>query len=250
MIRISEMVLPGHPDKFCDQVADAVIAETVAIDRDAYGQVEVSTWSDQVWLSGGICTRKPLAKSMRDIVVETGLALGYVPGNHIDATRYKVTSTVCERIGDPTQWSRHVNDQSVVIGWAGYDAKVRYLPPEHFLAHALREAETGRCGRCGGRGCRSVRKFRRRAVQARRLERASATANAALVLALNTATVLLLCILAQPEKELRQARPKAVCARAPVRTRNLAARIGARARACSGDAAAAAVSRLRAPPAA
>ena len=154
MIRISEMVLPGHPDKFCDQVADAVIAETVAIDPDAYGQVEVSTWSDQVWLSGGICTRRPLAKSMRDIVVETGLALGYVPGNHIDATRYKVTSTVCERIGDPTQWSRHVNDQSVVIGWAGYDAKVRYLPPEHFLAHALREALTQTCrdGLLAGQG--------------------------------------------------------------------------------------------------
>ena len=77
MIRISEMVLPGHPDKFCDQVADAVIAECVAIDPDAYGQVEVSTWSDQVWLSGGVCTRRPLSKSMRDIVVETGLALGY-----------------------------------------------------------------------------------------------------------------------------------------------------------------------------
>ena len=38
MIRISEMVLPGHPDKFCDQVADAVIAECVAIDPDAHGQ--------------------------------------------------------------------------------------------------------------------------------------------------------------------------------------------------------------------
>ncbi len=112
MIRVSEVVLPGHPDKFCDQVADAVIAECVAIDPDAYGQVEVSTWSDQVWLSGGVCTRRPLAKSMRDIVVETGLAFGYVPGNHIDATRYQVTSTVCERIGDPTQWSRHVNDQA------------------------------------------------------------------------------------------------------------------------------------------
>ena len=62
MIRVSEMVLPGHPDKFCDQVADAIIAECVAIDADAYGQVEVSTWSDHVWLSGGICTRKPLRR--------------------------------------------------------------------------------------------------------------------------------------------------------------------------------------------
>jgi S-adenosylmethionine synthetase len=27
MIRMSEVVLPGHPDKFCDQVADAIVAE-------------------------------------------------------------------------------------------------------------------------------------------------------------------------------------------------------------------------------
>src|SRR5262249_9322864 len=107
MIRVSEMVLPGHPDKFCDQVADAIIAECVAVDADAYGQVEVSTWSDQVWLSGGVCTRRSLAKPMRDIVVETGLELGYVAGNHIDATRYQATSTMWERHDSPTQRSRH-----------------------------------------------------------------------------------------------------------------------------------------------
>jgi S-adenosylmethionine synthetase len=57
------MVLPGHPDKFCDAVADAMIAACVAVDADAYGQVEVSTWCDQVWLSGGICTRRPLPRA-------------------------------------------------------------------------------------------------------------------------------------------------------------------------------------------
>jgi S-adenosylmethionine synthetase len=103
MIRVSEMALPGHPDKFCDQIADAIIAECVAIDADAYGQVEVSTWSDHVWLSGGICTRKPLRRKLDEIVVETGLALGYRPGNHIDASRYKVTSTVCQIVDDPAR---------------------------------------------------------------------------------------------------------------------------------------------------
>ena len=62
---------------FRDQVADAIIAECVEIDSDAYGQVEVSTWSDHVWLSGGICTRQPLGRKLDEIVVETGLALGY-----------------------------------------------------------------------------------------------------------------------------------------------------------------------------
>jgi len=145
MIRVSEMVLPGHPDKFCDQVADAVIAECVKIEPDAYGQVEVSAWSDSVWLSGGICTRRPLEKPIQDIVVETGLAIGYSPGNHIDASRYRVTSTICQRVDDPTPWSRYVNDQAVVIGWAGYDEKTRYLPPEHYLAHIFCEALAESC---------------------------------------------------------------------------------------------------------
>jgi len=74
MIRLSEMVLPGHPDKFCDQVADAVIAECVRVDADAFGQVEVAVWGDSVGLTGGICTRRPLPKSMREIVLATDRA--------------------------------------------------------------------------------------------------------------------------------------------------------------------------------
>jgi S-adenosylmethionine synthetase len=149
MIRISEAVLPGHPDKFCDQVADAIIAECARIDPGCYAQVEVSVWSDQVWLSGGICTSRPISRSLRDVVVETGLNIGYVPGSHIDASRYQVTDTVCQQVGDPTQWSHHVNDQAVVIGWAGYDLNTHFLPPEHFLAQYLGGALFAAC-RTGG----------------------------------------------------------------------------------------------------
>ena len=140
MIRISEMVFAGHPDKFCDQVADAVIAEAMKIDNNAYGQVEVSAWSDQVWLSGGLCTSRPMPKTLAEIVLETGLAIGYSGDNAIDARLYQVTDTVCRVERDPDHWTGKVNDQAVVIGWAGYDKKTRYLPPEHYLAHVFREA--------------------------------------------------------------------------------------------------------------
>ena len=53
MIRTSEVVLPGHPDRFCDQVADAVVGACYAVDPRAYCQVEMSVWSDQVFLTGG-----------------------------------------------------------------------------------------------------------------------------------------------------------------------------------------------------
>jgi len=145
MIRISEMVLAGHPDKFCDQVADAFIEEAMKIDPDAYGQVEVAVWSDQVWLSGGICTRRPMLRSSKDIVVATGRAIGCTEDNHIDAQHYQLTDTVCRLVGEPREWSDKVNDQTVIIGWAGYDLKTRYLPPEHFAAHVFREVLTESC---------------------------------------------------------------------------------------------------------
>ena len=154
MIRISEAVLAGHPDKFCDQVADAIIGECMRVDPQAYGQVEVATWSDEVWLNGGVCTRRPVEKAFADIVVEVGRAVGYCGANWVQADRYRVTDAVCRRQSDPEAWTRKVNDQCVVIGWAGYDAKVRYLPPEHFLAQAFREALMASCrgGYLAGQG--------------------------------------------------------------------------------------------------
>ena len=72
MIRVSEMVLPGHPDKFCDQAADAIVAACYAADPAGYCQVEMSCWSDQVYLTGGIATARPLAERLDEIVRRTG----------------------------------------------------------------------------------------------------------------------------------------------------------------------------------
>ena len=154
MIRMSEVVLPGHPDKFCDQVADAILAACYQADPRAYCQVEMSTWSDQVFLTGGIVTRKPLTHSLADIVRATGRRIGYVAPNAIDATRYQVHDTVCQRREDPRTWTDHVNDQCIAVGWAGYDARVGWLPPEHYLAHHLGAAlaQSCRSGRLQGQG--------------------------------------------------------------------------------------------------
>jgi S-adenosylmethionine synthetase len=57
MIHCAEAVLPGHPDQFCDRVADAIV------------------------------TRKPLARSPAQILVQASLAIGLDAVNHIDATR-------------------------------------------------------------------------------------------------------------------------------------------------------------------
>jgi len=154
MIRVAEFVLPGHPDKFCDAVADAIIAEVLKVDADGYGQVEVSVWSDQVFLTGSACTRRPIPVDFADVVVATGIDIGYTDGNHIDARKYRVTDTVCRNLSDPTRWTGHVNDQAICIGWAGYDEKVDWLPIEHWLAREFRDALYASCkrGRLKGQG--------------------------------------------------------------------------------------------------
>jgi S-adenosylmethionine synthetase len=154
MIRLSEVVLSGHPDKFCDQVADAIVAECYKVDPRAYCQVEMSVWCDQVFLTGGIVTRKPLTRDLADIVRATGRRIGYVAPNAIVADRYHVHDHVCQRREDPRTWTDHVNDQCIALGWAGYDAKVGWLPPEHYLAHRLGYALARSCrdGRLEGQG--------------------------------------------------------------------------------------------------
>ncbi|MBK6771332.1 MAG: hypothetical protein IPG78_04175 [Ignavibacteria bacterium] len=67
-------------------------------------------------------------------MTETGNETGYTKENHIDASKYKILDLICRLTEPPQKWTNYVNDQSVVIGYAGYDAKTRFLPPEHFAA--------------------------------------------------------------------------------------------------------------------
>jgi S-adenosylmethionine synthetase len=135
-------------------VADAIVAACYTVDPRAYCQVEVSVWGDQVFLTGGIVTRAPLVSDLADIVRATGQRIGYVAPNAIDADRYQVHDVVCQHRADPRTWTDHVNDQCIVMGWAGYDAKVAWLPPEHYLAHSIGRALARSCerGRLKGQG--------------------------------------------------------------------------------------------------
>ena len=153
MIRIAEGVLPGHPDKFCDQIADAIVCEAMMADPEAFAQIEVGVWSDQVWLSGNIVSRQPLSRSPVELVVEVGLSLGFDEQNWINSRQYNITDTLCRNLDDPTEGRRICDDQSIVIGYAGYDSKTRYLPPEQFLVHALCNALWKSCREGQMRGC-------------------------------------------------------------------------------------------------
>lgn len=137
MIRYSEVVLPGHPDKVCDAAAEAIVQAALAVDPHAYAQVEIALWDTEMWLTGGVVTSWRVAKRFADIARDTVIGLGYREGNAFDASRLHVRCALCVEIDDPRKYTHQVNDQCIAIGWAGYDAKVGFLPPEHYLARRL-----------------------------------------------------------------------------------------------------------------
>lgn len=139
MKRYSEVVLNGHPDKFCDLIADRIIRYAYAIDPEAYAQIEVSVWSDQLFLTGAVVTRSPFVNDVRAIISELGYEIGYTNQNHIDVGKYIINDQICRITDAPQNWTNLVNDQCIVNGYAGYDAKTSFLPPEHFAAWFFRE---------------------------------------------------------------------------------------------------------------
>lgn len=140
MKRFSEAVLNGHPDKFCDLIADRIIRHLYQTASDVYAQIEVSTWSDYIFLTGCAITRSKVNLNVRDIIVELGYEIGYTPRNHINVEQYQIQDHLCRITGDPDDWNNFSNDQSIITAYAGYDDKTRFLPPEHFLVWYLRES--------------------------------------------------------------------------------------------------------------
>ncbi|MCW5941449.1 MAG: methionine adenosyltransferase domain-containing protein [Fimbriimonadaceae bacterium] len=145
MIRVSEAVLPGHPDKLCDRIADEIVAEAYRADDRACVQVEMACWRNEFTLTGHVVARRPVRTLLADIVRRVANEVGFCGENAVQADRFDVRCAVGVVRDDPREWTDRVNDQSIVVGYAGYDARTRWLPPEHFLALALSEALADSC---------------------------------------------------------------------------------------------------------
>ncbi len=140
MKHFAEAVLNGHPDKFCDLLTDRIIRELYRKESGAYAQIEASVWSNKIFLTGAWVTKNPVNIRIRDWVVELGEEIGYTNRNCVKATDYVIIDEICKVVGNPRKWTGFSGDQCVVTGYAGYDAKTRFLPPEQFLVWYLRNS--------------------------------------------------------------------------------------------------------------
>ena len=159
----AEFVFPGHPDKLCDAIADALVLEAGRREPRALVGVEVAVHRNRVFITGRIaCTGAQdidVAHIVRGVYRSAGYgqgeagALGDGDGDGADDHWYPGTQ---ELIVEPhlclgpledgeAEFREVADDQAICIGYANSLVPTNHLPVEQWLVgrlarrlHALR----------------------------------------------------------------------------------------------------------------
>ncbi len=136
----AESVTDGHPDKLCDQIADAVLDGCLALDRNARVACEVAATKGHIFLMGEIsaAARPDEAAIAREIL----LGSGYDPRRfEIHTLIHRQSSDIETAVNAPLDAASDpdaigAGDQCVVVGYATNETP-EMLPMPVVLAHRL-----------------------------------------------------------------------------------------------------------------
>jgi S-adenosylmethionine synthetase len=149
-IYTAEYVLPGHPDKLCDAIADALVEEAARREERALCGVEVAVHRAAVFVTGRIACRDAEMIDVPKIVREVYATAGYNGLWRPAPEELVVHADLClGPLNDGEADFRNLSDdQSIVTGYAVDLPGTNYLSPEHWLAarsaQRLRQLRTER----------------------------------------------------------------------------------------------------------
>jgi len=139
LLRPAEWVLPGHPDKLADAIADSLVQAAVEREAEALCAIEVAVHRDAVFLTGRLACEGSDQIDLRGLVNEVYRSAGYGDRWRPAPDDIQVLGNLCvDTLVRDEASVRHISDdQSIVTGYAIDLPGLGYLPPEQWIAREL-----------------------------------------------------------------------------------------------------------------
>lgn len=148
MLKTSEWVSLGHPDKVADYISCRLLDQHLALDPDTRFAVEVQIKDRFVTLGGEVTSKadfsnRELAKMVREAVSEIGYTREYLKQwgkeNTIAGDDLVVAIHIGRQSPDIAQGVDHSGwgDQGIFWGMAVASPETSFMPRDHFLAAAI-----------------------------------------------------------------------------------------------------------------
>lgn len=148
----AEFVFPGHPDKLCDAIADALVREAAYREPRALVGVEVAVHRNRVIVTGRIACVGAADIDVERIARDVYRSAGYGDGWYPSPEEVVVENHLC--LGPleegEAEFRELSDDQAICIGYANGLTPTNHLPVEHWLVgrlarrlHALRHEQPG-----------------------------------------------------------------------------------------------------------
>lgn len=128
----SESVTDGHPDKICDQIADAILDEALRVDKNAKIAVEATIKDDFVLVYGEANTTAKI--DYAQVAKQVILDIGYTEDYEVMVKVSEQSSEINKAVTDHD--SIAAGDQGIMFGYATNETD-SYMPLAIDLAHKL-----------------------------------------------------------------------------------------------------------------
>lgn len=137
--RTAEWVLPGHPDKLCDVIADAIVMGAYELDPYSLVGIEVACHRSFVAITGRVSgdgtSQIPWEEIVRDVYRSAGYGRAFGPDP--DSLRIELDIDADPLVTGEAAFRSISDDQSIVIGFWCSHVGTNGLPVEQALVRRL-----------------------------------------------------------------------------------------------------------------